>query len=130
MEMYTTDALPAITDDRPVVSAFLVWSIEGSLSEALEKLESQAKEGGASASVGLRIAVADSTYYNPGNAYAGGVGAGYGGGTSWAAYGTALRRKGDRTAPEQRVHELQQKLYRGTPGLADLLTSKRFPLAD
>ncbi|MEU8031946.1 hypothetical protein AB0C13_25420 [Streptomyces sp. NPDC049099] len=110
MEMYTTDMPPAV-DDRPVASAFLVWAVDSTLREALEAIETQARKGGASAIVGLRIAVGDSTYYDPGNTYAGGVGARLGGGSYWAAYGTALKRKGDLSPREwyERAIKLRQK---------------------
>lgn len=108
MEVYTTDAVPG--DTRPIASAFLVKAVAGALDDALSAIEDQARKGGASAIVGLRVAVADSTYYNPGNTYAGGGGADLGGGAYWAVYATAIKRKGDMSRKER--YEALQRLSR------------------
>ncbi|KAB1149234.1 hypothetical protein F7R91_05605 [Streptomyces luteolifulvus] len=105
--MYTTDRLPT-DDDRPVVSAFLVWACGEDLEKTLKDLEGKAKRGGGTAVIGLRITAVDGTYYVPGEPFIGGgttqrgVGSrGYtAGGTNWTVYGTAVRREGEKDPRE------------------------------
>ena len=88
MDMFTTDVVPASA--RPVAVAWPVWTVSRSLSDGPAELEKDAAACRADAVVGLRIAVADDTYYIP---YEPGIRSSGKpeGGTYWAVYGTAVR---------------------------------------
>ncbi|NUK09500.1 heavy metal-binding domain-containing protein [Streptomyces lunaelactis] len=84
MEMYTTEAIPT-TDSPPVAKAWAVWTRRHDDPDAaVAGLKEKAAEGGADAIIGLRILF---NSYESGRWY-----------TDWAAYGTAIKRSGTRTA--------------------------------
>jgi hypothetical protein len=103
--MYTTDSIP-LKDSKPIVKAWVVTAsrYKGSADDVLSDLKAKAAEGKADAIIGVRIVATEVGDYES-------FGKTVAGGTSWTAYGTAVKHPMSKEEIDQMVERLATRSF-------------------